>query len=133
MRFKQPLPCIAVLSVRRRVYDIVVGTVLGWLGIELRESFDQRRGFERAGVCRLAGGMVPGQDLDSCFHECHTDSLSHRFNRELGPGSEVQDPIFRSAGRRGFVNECPAAIKYGGAERFRNIEHRQTRCAECCD
>ena len=64
MRLKQLLACIAGLSLRRRVYDIVVGTVLGWLGIELRESLDQGIGFWRAGTCLLAGGMVPGQDSD---------------------------------------------------------------------
>lgn len=51
MRLKQLLACIAGLSLRRRVYDIVVETVLGWLGIELRESLDQGIGFWRAGTC----------------------------------------------------------------------------------
>ena len=133
MRFKQLLPCIAVLSVRRRVYGIVVGTVLGWLGIELRESLDQRIGFGRARTGGVACCMVPGQDSDSCFGESRAYRFDHRLHSELGPGTKVQDPILQSARRRGFVNERPAAIENRGTESFRNIEHGQTRRAECCD
>ena len=93
----------------------------------MRESFDQGVGFGCAGVCRLAGCMVLGQDCDSCFRKRYTYCLHHRLNSEHSPGSEVQDLILWPARWRGFMNERPASVEYRGTESFRNIEHGQER------
>lgn len=70
------------------------------------------RGFASDVLARVARCMVPGQDSDSCFSKSRAYHFDHPFDRELGSGTEVQNPILQSAGRGIFMNERPAAIKY---------------------
>ena len=54
-----------------------------------------------------------------------------RLDGELSPGSKVQDPFLRSAGRRAFMNERPAPVENRGTEDIGNIDCGETRRAEC--
>lgn len=121
---------VAALSARDRVCCLVAISFLGWPRIQLCESFDQGRGFRGAGVGRLAGCMIPGQGLNLSLHERYAYGLCHGLDGELSPGSEVQDPLLRSAGRRAVMNERPAPVENRGTEGIGNIDCGETRRTE---
>src|SRR6187551_2859064 len=60
--------------------------------IDVREPVDEDLRCRCAGVCRLAGQMIPGEGMNSCLDQPSADRLRHCLDGEFVPRSQIQDP-----------------------------------------